>query len=214
MTPRPVLEPGQRVSEALFGLIMVLTFTGSLSVVDAGRDDVRAMLIGALGCNIAWGIIDGIFYLMDCLGEQARGIRALRHLHRADAPEDAHRAIANVLPPLVAATLGPEEYEPMRRKLAQLPPPPLRPHLGKQEWLGALSVFLWVNAMTLPVALPFLFVDHVWRAMRISNALAVALLFVAGYAYGRQTEHHPWFTGLAMVTLGAILVAITIALGG
>jgi hypothetical protein len=33
---------------------MVLTFTGSLSVADAGRADVRAMLIGALGCNLAW----------------------------------------------------------------------------------------------------------------------------------------------------------------
>jgi hypothetical protein len=32
---------------------MVLTFTGSLSVAEAGREDVRTMLIGALGCNIA-----------------------------------------------------------------------------------------------------------------------------------------------------------------
>ena len=53
-----VLEPIERVSEVLFGLIMVLTFTGSLSVAEAGREDVRTMLIGALGCNLAWGIID------------------------------------------------------------------------------------------------------------------------------------------------------------
>ena len=57
-----VLEPHERISEVLFGLIMVLTFTGSLSVAQAGRDDVRAMLIGALGCNLAWGIIDAVFY--------------------------------------------------------------------------------------------------------------------------------------------------------
>jgi len=50
-----VLEPNERISEVLFGLIMVLTFTGSLSVAESGRDDVRAMLIGALGCNLAWG---------------------------------------------------------------------------------------------------------------------------------------------------------------
>src|SRR5437773_11311167 len=64
---RRALEPGERIAEVLFGLIMVLSFTGSLSVAEAGRDDVRLMLIGALGCNIAWGIIDGILYLMDCL---------------------------------------------------------------------------------------------------------------------------------------------------
>ena len=49
------LEPMDRLSEILFGLIMVLTFTGSLSVAEVGREDVRLMLIGALGCNLAWG---------------------------------------------------------------------------------------------------------------------------------------------------------------
>ena len=59
-TSKRVLEPYDRISEVLFGLIMVLSITGSLSVADAGRDDVRTMLIGALGCNLAWGIIDGL----------------------------------------------------------------------------------------------------------------------------------------------------------
>jgi VIT1/CCC1 family predicted Fe2+/Mn2+ transporter len=41
---RRVLEPVDRVSEILFGLIMVLTFTGALSVAEAGREEVREML--------------------------------------------------------------------------------------------------------------------------------------------------------------------------
>lgn len=213
MKGRP-LEPTERIAEALFGLIMVLTFTGSLSVVEAGRDDVRTMLIGALGCNIAWGIIDGILYLMNCLSEQGHAIRALRSLHRAAAAEEGHRAIASVLPPLMAETLGPAEYEPMRQKLVQLPPPPPHPTLGRREWLGALAVFLWVFVMTLPVALPFLFMDNVLGAMRVSNAIAIVLLFIAGYAFGRLAEYHPWLSGLAMVLLGSVLVVITIALGG
>ena len=77
-----VLEPIDRVSEVLFGLIMVLTFTGSLSVAEAGREDVRTMLIGALGCNLAWGIIDAILYLMGCLAEKERGLRAFHLAHR------------------------------------------------------------------------------------------------------------------------------------
>ena len=52
------LDPIDRVSEILFGLIMVLTSTGTLSVVTAGRADVKTMILGALGCNLAWGIID------------------------------------------------------------------------------------------------------------------------------------------------------------
>src|SRR6266481_9708412 len=90
-----VLEPHDRISEVLFGLIMVLTFTGSLSVAEAGREDVRTMLIGALGCNIAWGIIDGILYLMGCLAEKGRSLRAWRAFKKAPNPETAHQVIAD-----------------------------------------------------------------------------------------------------------------------
>src|SRR5213076_2072445 len=86
---RRVLEPIDRVSEVLFGLIMVLTFTGSLSVAEAGREDVRTMLIGALGCNLAWGIIDGIVYLMGCLAEKGRGLSAFRAAHNSIDPKEA-----------------------------------------------------------------------------------------------------------------------------
>ena len=89
-----VLDPIDRVSEVLFGLIMVLTFTGSLSVAEAGRDDVRAMLIGALGCNLAWGIIDGILYLMGCLAEKGQGLSTFRAVRNATDPKEAQRVIA------------------------------------------------------------------------------------------------------------------------
>jgi len=209
-----VLEPGERIAEVLFGLIMVLSFTGSLSVAEAGRDDVRLMLIGALGCNIAWGIIDGILYLMDCLSERGRDIRALQAARAAAAPEEAHRVIAEALPPMVAASLGPAEYETVRQKLLRSPEPPSRPWLSKADWLGGLAVFFWVFATTFPVAIPFIFMNDVARAMRVSNGIAVGLLVIAGYAFGRITNYHPWLTGLAMVILGGALVAATIALGG
>lgn len=211
---RHVLQPGERIAEALFGLIMVLSFTGSLSVADAGRDDVRTMLIGALGCNIAWGIIDGILYLMDCLSERGRDIRALRAARNAAAPEEAHRVIAEALPPMVAATLGPAEYEVVRQKLLLVDEPPSRPWLSKTDWLGGLAVFLWVFVITFPVSIPFIFMHDVARAMRVSNGIAVGLLVIMGYAYGRIANYHPWLTSLAMVVLGVALVAATIALGG
>ena len=209
-----VLEPNERIAEVLFGLIMVLTCTGSLSVAQAHQAEVRTMLIGALGCSLAWGIIDGLLYLMGCLSEQARGIRSLRALRKATAPPQTNRIIADALPPMVAATLGSAEYESIRRKLAQMPEPPSRPRLGKDQWFGALAVCFWVILATLPVAIPFMFMGEVARAMRISNGIAVVMLFATGYAFGRITEYHPWLTGLAMVVLGGALVALTMALGG
>ena len=46
-----VLDPMDRISEVLVGLIMALTFTCTLGVVTADRLEVRTMLVGALGCN-------------------------------------------------------------------------------------------------------------------------------------------------------------------
>src|SRR5258705_13962812 len=102
LSSRRVLEPIDRVSEVLFGLIMVLTFTGSLSVAEAGRDDVRTMLIGALGCNIAWGVIDALLYLMGGLASRGRDLAVLRALRGAADPPPTQQAIALVVPELPA----------------------------------------------------------------------------------------------------------------
>lgn len=48
-----------RISEVLFGLIMVLTFIGSLSVAVANGTEIRTMLIGALGGNL-WHLSCGL----------------------------------------------------------------------------------------------------------------------------------------------------------
>src|SRR5512138_2611252 len=104
-----VLEPVERVSEVLFGLIMVLTFTGSLSASQAGREDIRTMLIGALGCNLAWGIIDGVLYIMGSLAEKGRGLSALRAVRQATDTRKAQALIAAALPSVIASVIRPEE---------------------------------------------------------------------------------------------------------
>jgi len=106
-----VLEPNERISEVLFGLIMVLTFTGSLSVADASRRDVRTMLIGAVGCSITWGIIDGILYLLSCLAEKELSLTILRTVRQSSDSQTAQQLIANALPSVVASILQPSELE-------------------------------------------------------------------------------------------------------
>jgi len=209
-----VLEPIDRVSEVLFGLIMVLTFTGSLSVAEAGRDDVRTMLIGALGCNLAWGIIDGVLYLMGCLAEKGRGLLTFRALRKATDPSAAQRLIADALPPVIASILQPAELDTMSRRLKDLPELPEQARLRRDDWLGAVGVFLLVFLCTFPVVIPFIFMHNAGPALRVSNAIAIVMLFLTGYAFGRMTGRHPWLVGISMVVLGLILVSITMALGG
>ncbi|PWB72832.1 MAG: VIT family protein [Holophagae bacterium] len=212
---RRFLEPIDRVSEILFGLIMVLTFTGSLSVAQAGRDDVKAMLIGALGCNLAWAIIDAVFYLMGCLAEKNRDLATARAVRAASDPERARALIADSLPPLAASLIQPAELEALRLRLNQLPEPPDHPRLDRDDWRGAVGVFLLVFLVTLPVTIPFMLMPHAVSALRVSNAVAIVMLFAMGYASGRRNQRRrPWLMGISMVVLGAALVALTIALGG
>jgi len=209
-----VLSPTERVSEILFGLIMVLTFTGALSVADAGREDVRAMLIGAIGCNLAWAIIDAAFYLLGCLTENGRNGLLLREIRNAPDPETAARRIAEVLPDRVAEALGPDDFARITGHLRTVESPAPRPSLSGRDWRGGLGVFLLVFLSTFPVVLPFLFVRELHPAMRLSNAIAMAMLFGAGFLLARYAGMRPVRTGLAMVIVGAVLVAMTIALGG
>ena len=171
------------------------------------------MILGALGCNLAWGIIDAGLYLMGSLDERAREFQTLRRVRRASVSEALH-AIEDALPASVASVLSHSELESLRLKLAQLPDPPARPSLTKGDALGALSICLWVFGSTFPVVIPFLFTENAIMALRISNAVAIALLFLCGYAFGRCTGFHPWLTGLLMIAIGGTLVGICIALGG
>jgi hypothetical protein len=213
-TSKRVLEPIDRVSEVLFGLIMVLTFTGSLSVAEAGRESVRTMLIGALGCNLAWGIIDGVLYLMGCLAEKGRDLKTFLAVRNASDPKRAHRIIAGALPPIISSILQPAELETVRQSLLQLPEPPDRARFSNDDWLGSVGVFLLVFLSTFPVVVPFIFMQDAGRALRVSNAIAIGLLFLTGSAYGKCVGVRPWLIGLSMVLLGAVLAGLTIALGG
>ena len=210
---KPVLEPMERMSEILFGLVMVLTLTCSISVARAGRQEVRTVLLEALGCNLAWGIIDAVFYLLACFSERGRGIVALRAVRNTPDRAEAHRIIADAMPRLLASVLSPAEFELIRQRLSVLPEPS-RPSLTKDNWLGALAVFLLVFLSTLPVVIPFIFIDQTLVALRVSNAVAVLMLFLTGYAFGRYAGHRPWRMAVSMIVIGGALVGITRALGG
>ena len=209
-----VLDPMERISEILFGLIMVLTVTGALSVATEDHPDIRTMLIGAIGCNLAWGIIDGGMYLMACLNERGSNILTLRSVRDAADAAAAQRAIADALPPLLASVLPPEQLELMRQRLSRLPEPRAHPEITRTDALGAMAVVLLVFLSTFPVVIPFIFIGDAKLALRLSNAIAIAMLFLCGYAFGRCAGLPPWPTGLSMVVVGGVLVGGAIALGG
>jgi VIT1/CCC1 family predicted Fe2+/Mn2+ transporter len=211
---RRVLDPMERISETLFGLIMALTFTCTVGVATAGDMKIKTMLVGALGCNLAWGIIDAGVYLLARINDRGRKILTLRAMRQAPDLETAQSIIADALPPLLASVVPAALLESMRQKLHQLPEPPERPTLVRRDWIGALGLFLLSFLSTFPIVIPFILIGDARLALRVSNAVAIVMLFFCGYAFGYRGGLRPWAAGLSMVAVGSALVGVAIALGG
>jgi hypothetical protein len=209
-----VLEPMERIAEILFGVIMTLTFTLTLAVETADRLQVRSMLIGALGCNLAWGIIDAGVYLITRINTESRKVAAVRAMREAANGSAARQILADSLNAVLASALSNDQLESMRQTLRQMPEPLQRSRLTKRDWLGAGGLCLLCFLSTFPIALPFIFVSDARLALRISNAVAVTLLALCGYAFGHRSGIPPWVTMLVMVAFGAAMVGVAIALGG
>ena len=213
------LDPGSAMGEVLFGLIMTLTFTlgAGLVIEEEGRAGAREMLIGILGCNLAWGIIDGVLYVLGNLFERGR-LRRIAAQSRATASPDAARALFageldEMLAPVTDVGLRENLYDAMVDGARGRTIPPNR--VRSEDIKGGLAAGWLVFACSFPAVLPFLFVDDLMLALRISNAILIGLLFIVGHRHAQKhTLARPWITGLVFALIGVFLVAIAIPLGG
>ena len=208
-----LLDPVDRISEILFGLIMAVTIVGALSIATAGKAEVRTVMLAALGCNIAWGLVDAVMYVIRAVTERSR-LRAVAQSVRASGGEDGRRIIERALPEHLSPLIGPDEIEAMRRRLAAGPiddGPLLRP----RTLLEAVAVFAMVVLATFPVVLPFVIFHDTVQAFKYAQGITVVMLFGAGIALGRHAGHpKPVRLGLAMAVFGVVLIAAVKALGG
>jgi hypothetical protein len=207
-----LLDPAERAGEILFGVIVVLTFTGTISV-EGGATDTRTVLKAAVACNLAWGIVDAAMYLLATFADRARNLATLRALRRSRNDDAARRLLLGALPPLVASVLTPVEVEAVCDRLTRLPEPSFAP-LTHTDLLGAAGVCLLVFLSTFPIVIPFIVLRDVSVALRASNIIAIVMMFAAGWSLGRYTGRQGWQTGLATMAVGVVLVGVTIALGG
>ena len=210
-----LLNPVDRVSEVLFGLFMALTFVGAVSVTEAVRGDIRAMLAAAIGCNLAWGLVDAVMYLVRTVTARGRDITLLHAVRAAPDAETGRGLIRDALSRYVAAGLAAEsEIEAFRGRIVALRSVPERPTLSTNDLLAALAVFLLVVAATLPVVLPFMLTQDVALAKTSSRIVALVMLFIGGLALGRYAGYGSWKVGFGMMALGTAVVAAVMALGG
>ena len=211
------LDPASRLGEILFGLIMVLTVTLTAGLtVDEGRAGVRQLLFAAIGCNIAWGIIDAVMYIMNCITVRSGKVRLVKAVQRSSDGNAALVLIQDEIEPELQELLTPEDAEAFSRSVlkhiarAQVE----KTTLTKDELYGAFACFWLVFVSCLPAAIPFLIFSQPHFALRASNFLLIALLFLVGQKWAQYAGTNRLVTGTAMVTIGLVLVGVAILLGG
>ncbi|MBL7845681.1 MAG: VIT1/CCC1 transporter family protein [Cyclobacteriaceae bacterium] len=209
-----VLNPVDRIAEVLFGLIMVLTFTGAISASTDAREDVRELLWAALGCNVAWGLVDAIMYLMNVAIERGHAIKVIREIHQADTANQASEILKDEIQPAIAGLMTSEELNAISIRLKSLPEPSKKNLITPTDLWAGVQIFLLVFLCTFPVALPFAFIDELPVAMRASNGVALLLLFIGGFLLAGYAGFRRVLTALVYTLIGVALVALTMALGG
>jgi hypothetical protein len=206
------------MAEILFGLIMTLTFTlgAGMVIEEEGRAGARELLIATFSCNVAWGVIDGVFYVLGQLFERGRLRRVWLKVTQSTSAGDARSLVANELDELLSRVTEEGQrqalYDSIVQRMRSAPLPAGR--LRKEDLQGGLTSGVLVFACTFPAALPFAFIDDPSTALRVSNALLLLMLFLVGYRSAKETMARPLLLGSVFLLVGVALVAATIALGG
>jgi VIT family len=214
------LDPASTLGEVLFGLIMTLTFTLGAGIIieDEGREGARQLLIALIGCNIAWGLIDGVLYLAGQLFDRSRLRRIGQAVRGAADQRSAVTIVAGELDEMLDHVTSPAERQELYARIATNlrsgASPPKPNTISRADVVGAFTSFWLVVVSSIPAAIPFLLFDNARFALRVSNAILLAMLFVIGYWCARYTIAKPWLVGLALLVGGIALVVVAIALGG
>ena len=214
MNDEPILSPVERVSEMCFGLYMAITFAGAMSVITPGGNEVRTMVVTALGCNIAWGLVDAVMFLVRTITERGRTLNLALEVRGAADAAGGRRIVERSLSQVASKLVSEAEVEAVRARIVALPSLPESPHLFSRDALAAVLIFLIVVAATFPIVLPFVFIADVGTAKWVSRIIALAMLFAGGRSLGAHAGYGGLRTGFSMMGLGAAVIVAIMALGG
>jgi VIT family protein len=212
------VDPSTSLGELLFGLIMTLTFTLGAGIIieDEGREGAKQLLIAFIGCNIAWGIIDGALYLVGELFGRGRLRRIGRLIRQSPTRTGAEALVAEELDDVLGYVTTDAERTDLYRRIVDNvhAKPPTANKVTKDDVTGALVSGVLVILVSIPAAIPFMVMDDARLALRVSNGILLALLFIVGWYWARYTLGKPWIAGIGFLLGGLLLVVAAIALGG
>lgn len=193
---------------------MALTFTCSIGMANKGQTEIRQLLIGAIGCNLAWGLVDATMYLIGVLARKNRNKIIFDAVQNSSEADEARKYISDSLPPVVASAMGAEGVDQIRNKLINLKDIPADVKLTVSDLKRAIALFSLIFMSTFPVVVPFVFIGDTHLALRVSNLIAIVMMFLCGWSVAKYVGFSKWIMSIAMILIGIFLVGLTIALGG
>ena len=212
------VDPGDTLAEVLFGLIMALTIISGAELFTAPSElNTHALIVAVVGCNLAWGVIDAVLYVLGSMFYRSQRARFFRGLRIARSEAEALAAIQEEFgledEPLA---IPPEDRTRLYRSILALSvhAAPARVKLRRRDIASAFVVFILVSGTALPGVIPFLLIDDTHLAIRVSNVALNLLLFVVGYWWAHYTDARPWRAALAILLLGVSMVSVAVTLGG
>jgi VIT1/CCC1 family predicted Fe2+/Mn2+ transporter len=220
-----LLDPIDELSQAIYSILILLTFTLAFRIfklqmgpgVHAQNEQVSELLLAAIGATIAWGVIDGMMYVLTSVFERRDKQRLLMQVQRAETDDEGIEVIAGefdfVLETMTTEGKRRELYADVLDHLRESQPQPTG--LKREDLSGGLGILLVSIVAVLPSLLPFVLISFdASLALRVSNVVSFAVLFACGWQWGRRTQSNPWVTGLMLMLAGAAMVLIAIPLGG
>jgi hypothetical protein len=219
------LDPIDALFTIFFSILFALLFTLSYSILiyhgiissSFASGYGKELFFTILGAVIAWGIIDGILYILGESFARRERYRLLQYVQTSTSEEEAVTAIAYeldfILKPITSDEQRHALYRDIRAYLNQAEPQAIV--IQREDVSGAMATVLLSAVSVLPSLFPLLLLpDNTALAIRISNSVSFLVIFAAGYSWGLHTDTNPWKTGLLLSSLCLAMVLVAMLLGG
>lgn len=205
------LSLGDRLSELLYGVLMVTSISGLVLIGEpGGENDLYYMLVVLFITIVMWGLLDGISYAMLSSANRAERETLFETLQVEVDPAKRIGAINENLDETPIARLDEESrsriVEIIDNGLPRNTEKMTKNKLTSYEKDIVLAAFLLDFIPLIILIFPYLFFDSVKTAALASHIIALVMFVVIGYYYSKYAHLNKWKGAFVCGLLGLILV--------
>jgi|GEM_PF-2537307 hypothetical protein len=205
------LSLGDRLSELLYGVLMVTSISGLVLIGEpGGENDLYYMLVVLFITIVMWGLLDGISYALLSSANRAERETLMESLQAESDSDKRNKAIVEDLDETLIARLDDESRSQIAAIIGNGLPrnaeKMTKNKLTSYEKDIVLAAFLLDFIPLIILVFPYLFFDSVKTAALTSHIIALVMFVVLGYYYSKYAHLNKWKGAFVCGLLGLILV--------